>query len=169
MDAQYLITNGENLVGHATRLVHGRLHEHHPTNPRWGSFHDGNMSGGSLPVQTLKLARISQPVEHGKDADQMAFDVHPVPRPDPEGPTHGIEMGFFWVVPARMSDESLHEALRRRDAAQGQELMCEALGVDRAYKARVITKLGGWQQLEEGKRCGEYGSFCSWFCSPGSP
>ncbi len=138
MDWQHLIMNGENLAEYAALLAHEGLLGHHHSNSGWGTFDDDNITGASFFMQTLELAKILQQVNYGKNGERIGFDLFPYTEDQVEAVKRAIlQWEFIWDLATKIDDEALREAWRHKDAVRGQELVYEALGLDKAYIERI--------------------------------
>jgi xylose isomerase len=141
MDWQHLIMNGENLAEYAELLANDGLLGHQHANSGWGRFDDDNMAGAAFFMQTLELAKTLQQIGYGRGGERIGYDLFPYTEDQVEAVRRSVlQWEFIWDLAVKIDDDSLDEARRNKDAVRGQELVYEALGLDRAYAERIARE-----------------------------
>jgi xylose isomerase len=129
MDWQHLLMNDEHLPEYAALLAAEGLLGHHHANSGWGTFDDDNIVGTTAFMETLELAVELRRVGYGQNGERLGFDLYPYTE-DPVAAVRRsvLQWRFIDAVAARIDDEALREAQRRKDAIAAYELVYAALG-----------------------------------------
>jgi xylose isomerase len=129
MDWQHLLMNGEHLPEYAALLAAEGLLGHQHANSGWGTFDDDNMVGATAFMETLELALEFRRARYGENGERLGFDLYPYTE-DPVGAVRRsvLQWRFIEEVAARIDDDALREAQRRKDAVAAYELVYAALG-----------------------------------------
>lgn len=141
MDWQHLIMNGENLAEYAA-LLHseGKLGHQH-ANSGWGTFDDDNMVGAAFFMQTLELAMTLQDVNYGSQGQRLGYDLFPYTEDQVDAVHRSVLQWEFIDDLARKIDRiALADARSRADAIAGYRIVYEAMGLDKAYTNRIISR-----------------------------
>jgi len=141
MDWQHLIMNGENLAEYAALLAHEGVLGHYHANSGWGTFDDDNITGASFFMQTLEIAKVSQRMGYGRNGERIGFDLFPYTEDQVAAVRRAVlQWEFIWDLAAKIDDVALENVWRNRDAVKGQELVYEALGLDKPYVERILEE-----------------------------
>ncbi len=129
MDWQHLIMNGEHLPEYAALLASEGLLGHQHANSGWGITDDDNMVGATAFMETLELALELRRCGYGQHGERLGFDLYPYTEDQVGAVRRSIEQWrFIDLVAARIDDQALREAQRRKDAVRAYELVYAALG-----------------------------------------